>query len=238
MVRERLTSAWGMAAACVMAIICAACGTLNSPPAPAPYPTGWSIPATDKQFVGVYAHVALANPATKELDQARLACEARDQLMVIDGPVNEIGAGYEHWLYRNERMTLVFSRRHRFEIDRHGCTTRVVEQREVVANRTTSRWPFPFDAGAMRRISKPHVTHTVINGLKAICKSSGDLLGSLECVSVEHGLSKGILLSHQEWTDDFSHSSNFTLDEVMSSALLDAAIFSTFDVWVEGAVTP
>lgn len=195
------------------------------------YPPDWVVKDTPERILGLYAYVALVNSASEDLERGKDICMKNGKSLRVEGSPSDFEAGDQYWLYRSKSMTVVFNQKYVAKTDFENCTAKILLQRTVKREATTSKWPFPFNPRSTAGLKGSKVERKTISGLSARCNWNGDLVGQSECVSTERDLSRGMLLSNQVWSDDFSMNASLTVNVVDPYAAIDPAIFEANEGW-------
>jgi len=199
----------------------------------APLPDGFESEATST-VPGLYAHGVRYDDRYRLdqfLEKAQSACRARGRSLEYRGDRRRT-TGTEYWLYRTGNDTVVFESDYDVRIDADQCEATFTETRKV--SRSTEKpgtWPAPFHGGrGCPWYARACYTDRKF-GLKQRCRSEGNgFQGTTYCVSIDRGLSRGLLLDSSYWSDDMS-GSGFNITDVKDGAILDAALFDRTREW-------
>ena len=199
----------------------------------APLPDGFES-AGASTVPGLYAH-GVDFESRLALEQSMIAaeksCQARGRTLDYAGDRRR-WTDTEYWLYRSGDVTVVFESRGTVDVDVDHCKVTFAEKRKV--SRGTDEagaWPSPFRGGhGCSRVAKNCYTETKF-GIKARCSAEGNgFQGSRHCVSVDRGVSRGLLLESVYESDDMS-GSGFIVTDLKCDASLDASLFDRSHAW-------
>jgi hypothetical protein len=199
---------------------------------PAPLPDGFLAEPTTT-VSGVFARaVAYENQiahedALRELDRA---CIARGRLVESVGTSHHMLTTW--WLYRTMTETAVFRRKVTVNLDRDACRVTYGEQREVFRSiDKAGDWPSPFSEKLRCSSFAKNCHSRQLLGVKARCRVEGNVFQlSRDCVSIERGPTRGLLLEAVYQSDDMS-GSGFEVRELKSGVPLDASVFDRTRNW-------
>lgn len=200
---------------------------------PAPLPDGFHAQPTTA-VPGVFASaVSHENQfdhaeALKKLDSA---CIARGRIVQRIGDENHVDTSW--WLFRSDTETVVFKRRVTVDLDFEACRVTFGERREVFRGAAKAgEWPSPFRGGKLRCSGLAKKCYsTQVSGVKARCRAEGNVFqATRDCVSIERGPTRGMLLQSVYEADDMS-GSGFEVREVRSRASIDASLFDPARSW-------
>jgi len=166
------------------------------------------------------------------LDAVEKACIARGRTLDYVGDVRH-HENTEYWLYRSGNETVVFVSRVKAHIEVEHCRVTFEEKRDIMRSATKAgAWPSPFRTrGRMCAGSRWKCYSTTKFGIKARCRSDGDSFQVYrDCVSIDRGPSRGMLLESVYESDDMN-GSGFQISELQSDALIDASVFDPSRSW-------
>jgi hypothetical protein len=199
---------------------------------PAPLPDGFPGDPTTT-LPGVFASAVYYESqydhmeALKKLDAA---CIARGRLVERVGTQDDMLTTW--WLYRTMTETAVFRRKVTAKLDYDACRVTYGEQREIFRSvEKAGEWPSPF-AGQLRCSSFAKNCHSLqMLGVRARCRVEGNVFQlSRDCVSIERGPTRGLLLEAVYQSDDMS-GSGFEVRELKIGVPLDASVFDRTRTW-------
>lgn len=199
----------------------------------APLPDGFKS-ETPSAVPGLYAHGIDYHDRyvlEKSLSTAESACSARGRRLEYLGDRLK-GTNTQYWLYRTGNDAVVFESSYTVKIDPDLCQATFTEKRKVTrSTEKVGAWPPPFHGGAgCSWFSKACYTETK-SGIKRRCRAEGNgFQGTLYCVSIDRGPSRGLLLESGYWSDDMS-GFGFNVTDVKGNASLDASLFDRSRDW-------
>ena len=200
---------------------------------PAPLPDGFQAgPATVSP--GVFASAVSYENQFDHMDDLKkldAACIARGRLVERVGSEHRVHTAW--WLYRTSTESAVFKRRITANIDYEACRVTYGEQREVLRSaEKAGEWPRPFRGGKLGCSSvAKNCYSTEVLGVKARCRAEGNGFQAMrDCVSVERGPTRGMLLASVYESDDMS-GSGFEVRQLRSGVALDASLFDRTRNW-------
>jgi hypothetical protein len=198
----------------------------------APLPDGFHAePAT--AVPGVFASaVSYDNQFDHQdgLQQLDRACIARGRVVERVGKHHHMQTTW--WLYRTQAEIAIFKRKVTATLDFDACRVTYGEQREVFRSaEQAGKWPSPF-SGKLRCSSIAKNCHSLrMLGVKARCRSEGTGFQVMrDCVSIERGPTRGLLLAAVFESDDMS-GHGFEVRELKSGVPLDGSLFDRTRNW-------
>jgi hypothetical protein len=205
------------------------CASVNKEAKVAPYPQGWNI--TAQSYVrGMYANAVLQGGIFRAIDSIKSSCQKNGQELVVKRTTAMEDVEH-YWLYKTYSGSVLFILKLSVDTDQDGCTAVISESRSVERMKPADDWPFPFNAGSLRDEKLAKVTHPKIDGIQATCWLLGDLVGESECVSAKPGLSNGIAISQNQWSDDGSGDSSFKLSALYLGVKIPRELFDSGSLW-------
>ncbi|TGX52779.1 hypothetical protein E5A73_14145 [Sphingomonas gei] len=196
----------------------------------APLPSG-VFPSTETRVRGLYAEMPIGNVTMNDdLEQLENACSARGKKVVVEG--NELRWSGTYQLYRSAKFIAEFRTVPTATSDAATCTARITLRREVKVLKATadnlesSGWSFKAPP-CNRRSFVNRCTNEVVAGVEARCINMGDgFVGSTACYSIQKDLSRGLIVSGSNYTDDGSGPDEaWSFNQVMPNALIDPVVF-------------
>jgi hypothetical protein len=201
---------------------------------PAPLPTGFEAEAAST-VPGVFAHGISYEDGfdfQRSLRAATDACESRRRKLEYVGNWKE-GVNTSWWLYRNGNETAVFRRDITATVATEQCRVTFDEKRKVRrSTEKASAWPSPFFGGRLKCSGFVHKCYSDRKlGIKARCRSEGNGFEvTRDCVSIERGPSRGMLLESVYETDDMQ-GYGFVVRELKTNVFIDASLFDRSRTW-------
>ena len=166
------------------------------------------------------------------LSAASKACIARGRKLEHSGDTHQ-GNQVTWWLYRGNTEAAVFRRDINVSVDADNCRVTVEEKRRV-ERRTlkAGELPSPFSASGLKCSGFAKKCYsTEMFGIKARCRAEGNGFQlTRDCVSIERGPSRGMLLQSVDESDDMS-GSGFEVRELKTDATIDASVFDESRPW-------
>jgi glucose dehydrogenase len=207
---------------------------IKPPVGDVPLPDGFKAAAASA-VPGVYARaVQYENQFELQdaLAAASKACIARGRNLEHSGDFRQ-GSQIMWWLYRSGTEAAVFRRDIHVKVDADNCRISVEEKREV--KRSTLKageLPSPFSARPLKCSGLAKKCYsTEMFGVKARCRAEGNGFQlTRDCVSVDRGPSRGMLLESVYESDDMT-GSGFAVGDLKTDASIDASIFDHSRTW-------
>jgi hypothetical protein len=201
---------------------------------PAPLPTGFEAEAAST-VPGVFAHgISYENgfDFERSLSAATDACESRRRKLEYVGNWKE-GVNTSWWLYRSGNETAVFRRDIKATVDTEQCRVTFDEKREV--RRSTEKagaWPSLFSGGRLKCSGLvPKCYPATMFGIKARCRAEGNGFEvTRDCVSIERGPSRGMLLESVYESDDMQ-GYGFAVRDLKTNVPIDVSLFDKSRSW-------
>ena len=224
----------------------------------APMPDGIETSPEAGYVVGIYvrAHARDENaPGVRVLADASRRCQMEHRELHVVGDSQLLGTS-NYWVYRTDSHATLFSRSYDVRFGAGPCEAEIYETRSVShslvadgfvydlfpdsrrgrwsasqsAVQNVGEWPGPFnsdvDCGTGCKAKR-------IAGVSARCLiQESSFVGRTDCVSGERGITRGMTVYRNFWTDD-GQGNSFELEEMRRSARISRSIF---DLSVEYSV--